>query len=1379
MENKHRSYRLKLWLPLSSVVIFFCLLISLVWIDYHNALELTRQQAEQDIQATLKRLQMTLENDLAGRDDTNLERELSYIDLRSASELIALIDDRGMILAANPHNRQQKSARQVLLDFDNERFLQSRQTFHSNVRFDQDRLQFTAYAPVHLPDNQQTARSKRIGAFYYVYNHSYIEQAIWQQVVNNGVLIWTSVVLAFFLFWLKQHYFVTRPLTQLLLFTAKLGKNDLAAKNPLTGSGELMQLGQMLEQTSQSLQNTLATLKQREENLAITLQSIGNGVITTDTDGLITRMNPIAEQLTGWRSSVAIGQALEKVFNIIHTEAHEGMSSALQQVLETRRTVQQSNHIVLLSQNGSQYHIENNAAPILDASGKLYGVILVFNDVTDKYQLRDQIRHEQLYLQHILNNSATAIYTLTPNPRSARGFQFNYGSKRLEQLSGFALRDWQTIDDLWFSRIHADDRERVKRSNQEVLSKGQIKLSYRFLNADGYYRWIEDHLMALANEAGEIYELMGGWIDVTETMEAEQKNQQLGAILEQSVNEIQIFNSKTLHFEHVNQGGINNLGYSLAELKDMTALDIKPEYDVESYLQLLGPLLRGEQSRLQFDTVNQRKDGTRYPVTVWLQIYRNGSEYFVAIELDLTQRKAHEDKINRLSNFYASLSKINHAIVHINNEDDLFAKVCHIAVKIDNIAMAWVGKPDADAQYIVPVAAAGEKQDYLHALTISMHAHKPEGLGPTGLAYRENRIVAVNDFQSDTRTAPWRDKAGRHDGWKASCAIPISLRQQPYAVLNVYSNQQDFFDSEVLSLLEELSFDLSFALDSYAHETARRNAEEKLELSARVFNQSQEGILISDKDNRVVSVNQAFTRITGYDEQEILGKNPNFLASGQQNKDFYRAMWKSLIETDFWQGELWDRNKEGNVYAEWLTISVVRNEAGNIINYIAIFTDITQHKAAKQQIEHLAHYDALTNLPNRLLLKARVDHEITVAERRKQSFALLFIDLDHFKNINDALGHSIGDYVLIEVSRRLLSAVREDDTVARIGGDEFNIMLADTHWHGAAIVAKKIISLLAEPVYYQHYQLHITPSIGISLYPENGDNYETLTKNADTALYQAKNQGRNQYQFFTQAMQQQTHRRMEIESRLRHALELNELIVYFQPQINTQTHRINGGEALLRWRHPDWGMVAPSEFIPVAEECGLILSIGDWVLKQSIAQAKQWHDAGFPLTISVNLSLAQFRANTLCGKVKQTLEYYDFPPQYLELELTESIAMQNVDAAIEITRQLTELGIVLAIDDFGTGYSSLSYLQRFSLHKLKIDQSFTKEMETNKESENIVNAIISLAKSLNLKTIAEGVETEQQLSMFKQKNCDEIQGYYFSKPLPADEFTELLVKGFI
>jgi diguanylate cyclase (GGDEF)-like protein/PAS domain S-box-containing protein len=1076
-------------------------------------------------------------------------------------------------------------------------------------------------------------------------------------------------------------------------------------------------------------------------------------------------------------------------------------------------------------------------------------------------------------------------------------------SENCTTMLGFPALSEPTWDD-FLSVIHSDDRQRfINATQNHIKFDKKYDVEYRVITADGSIRWMRSAGQVERDAAGKLTVMRGILQDITERNRTEKKNQQFANILEQSLNEIYIFNSESLYFEHVNQGAINNLGFSLNELKKMTLFDIKLDCDSESFINLLRPLIDGKQDQLRYEAIHQRKDGSCYPVEVSLQIYRNNPDYLVAICLDIsqrkamernlvdernllfnvignipdyifckntkgeyltcnktftrffndsieniightdfdfvdaetaqafwdrdvavmaqnntcvneelitlpdgkqvlletlktplknsdgdllgvigisrdiTQRKAHEVKISRLSAFYSSLSKINHAIVQINNEKDLFSTVCTITANLQYVELAWIGKPDAVSQLITPVAVAGAAQEYLTHLDISIDPNRLEGQGPTGIAYRESRIVTVNDFQNDSITRHWQNTSEVYSVWGSSCAIPILFNQKPYAVLNVYSHEKDFFDAQVLNLMAELSLDLSFALNSYAHEAARQVAEKKLELTAKVFSQSQEAIIITDKDNNIISANRAFSVVTGYEEQEVLGKNPKLLASGRQDQAFYSTLWDSLQKNKFWQGELWNRHKNGTVYPEWLTISVVLDELGNIAHHIATFSDITQYKLTEQQLEHLAHYDSLTNLPNRLLLKSRVDYELILAERNKNTFALLFIDLDHFKNINDSLGHSIGDQVLIEVGRRLLACVREEDTVARLGGDEFNILLADSNVNGAAIVANKILNSLDDPILYQNYQLYITPSIGISFYPENGDSYETLSQNADTALYQAKEFGRNQYQFFTSIMQQQTQRRMEIESDLRQAISHLELMVYFQPQVKAKTGEIIGAEALLRWKHPVWGMVSPAEFIPVAEECGLILSIGDWVLEQSIAQAKKWHEAGFLLTIAVNLSLAQFRANALFEKVKQTLENFDLPPQFLELELTESIAMHSAEMAIEITHQLTQLGIKLSIDDFGTGYSSLSYLQRFSLDKLKIDRSFTMKMTENKDSENIVDAIISLAKSLNLKTIAEGVETQQQLEMFKQKECDEIQGYYFSKPIPADEFMALIEKG--
>lgn len=1067
-------------------------------------------------------------------------------------------------------------------------------------------------------------------------------------------------------------------------------------------------------------------------------------------------------------------------------------------------------------------------------------------------------------------------------------------------MLGFADHEMGNGPEEWEQRIHPEDRAEALATMQGYIDgKTPVYASeHRLLCKDGGYKWILDRAMIVGRDGdGKALRMIGIHTDITGLKQAEQKNHLLGDIIEQSLNEVYINDRDTLHFEYVNNSVINNLGYSLEELKNKAPPDIKPTFDLASYRAFIRPLLTGEQQQLRFESVHRRKDGSRYPVDISLQMHHGDSaDYLVAIAMDISQRKAierslaeernllsnlinhipdyifykntdgeyklcnqmvanyfnrsaldiigHDDfaflspemaeafrrydakvlaeqctivkeetiglpdgrpltvemlktpfrdndgkllgligigrditvrkanehRISRLSNFYASFSKINHAIIQIDNEQELFVTVCAITANIATVNLAWIGLPDADTREIWPVAVAGELHGCLADLKFPLNPDIPEGHGPTAQAYLENKIVVANGFQGAPTTGHWQP----HCVWVASCAVPVLKNRQPYAVLTVYSDEKDFFDGEVQDLLGELSMDIAFALDLYSREAARCQAEKQLQLTAKVFSQGREAIMISDRDNTIMTVNKAFTAITGYTEQEVVGKNPKLLASGRQDRDFYRALWDTLLKNNFWCGELWNRHKDGTIYPEWLAISVVRDEAGEVANYIGTFTDISQNKRSEQQIERLSHFDPLTNLPNRLLLKSRVDYQVIVAARHKQGLALLFVDLDHFKNINDSLGHTVGDQLLIEAGQRLLACVREEDTVARLGGDEFVILLADCNSNGAALVSNNIITAISAPIAILGHQLHITASVGISLYPHNGNTFEELSKNADTALNQAKKQGRNQYQFFTAPMQEQSVRRMAIENGLRQAIANHELMVYFQAQADTQTLQINGAEALLRWRHPLLGMVTPSEFIPVAEECGLIVPIGDWVLDQAVTVAKQCHDEGFPLTIAVNLSLAQFRANALVDTVRQTLAHHRLPPECLELELTESIAMHNTEMAIDITHQLTELGVKLSIDDFGTGYSSLSYLQRFSLHKLKIDQSFTLNMVGNRESENIVDAIISLAKSLGLKTIAEGVETDRQLAMYQQKQCDEIQGYYFSQPIPADEFLALV-----
>jgi diguanylate cyclase (GGDEF)-like protein/PAS domain S-box-containing protein len=553
--------------------------------------------------------------------------------------------------------------------------------------------------------------------------------------------------------------------------------------------------------------------------------------------------------------------------------------------------------------------------------------------------------------------------------------------------------------------------------------------------------------------------------------------------------------------------------------------------------------------------------------------------------------------------------------------------------------------------------------------------------------------------------------------------------------------------------------------------TERKRVEAQLGLAAQVFEQSGEGIMITDAQCNIVMINQAFTTVTGYSEAEVMGQNPRMLSSGRHDRAFYGAMWEAIATQGRWQGEVWNRRKDGSLYPELLSIIRVFDKKGEVSHYIGISSDITQHKAAQERIQRLAHFDPLTGLPNRALLNDRISHEFSVAQRHHTQVVVMFVDLDHFKNVNDTLGHRIGDALLIAVATRLKSTVRDVDTVSRQGGDEFVLILPDTDADGAAHVAGKLLEAFAQPYQIESFELTVTLSIGIAIYPGDGENFEVLAKSADAAMYRAKHDGRNTYRFFTMEMQARSAQNLHMENALRRALERNQLLLHYQPQISLRDGRIIGVEALLRWQHPELGMIPPADFIPLAEESGQILKIGEWVLRSAVRQIKAWMDDGLvPMVMAVNLSAVQFRHPHLPELVTQILDEEKLAPQYLELELTEGVAMDDAPAAIAVMDRLHARGIRMSIDDFGTGYSSLSYLKRFKVYKLKIDQSFVRDIGNDPEDRAIVVAIIGLASSLGLQTIAEGVETEGQLAFLREQGCDEVQGYFYSKPLTAESF---------
>ena len=551
--------------------------------------------------------------------------------------------------------------------------------------------------------------------------------------------------------------------------------------------------------------------------------------------------------------------------------------------------------------------------------------------------------------------------------------------------------------------------------------------------------------------------------------------------------------------------------------------------------------------------------------------------------------------------------------------------------------------------------------------------------------------------------------------------------------------------------------------------SARIAAESKLRLAARVISRSGEGIIISDAKGLIVEVNKAFETITGYSRADALGRNPNFLSSGRQDKEFYRRMWQTLHAEGFWQGEIWNRRKNNEIFPEWLSLSAIRDDGGEITHYVATFSDVTEAKANEARIQHMAHHDFLTGLPNRFLLTDRFKQVAAAAERNDTRYALLFIDLDRFKNVNDTLGHSIGDQLLRDVASRLGSIVRGTDTLSRQGGDEFLVLLGEVETpEAAAIVARKLMQVLGEPFLLDGHPITVTPSIGIAVSPEDGTDLDSLLKHADLAMYDAKQQGRNNYQFFRREMNARSLELLLMESDLRQALRKSEFELHYQPQISVSSGQPQGLEALLRWRHPERGLVSPADFIPMAEETGLILPIGQWVLNTACQQLANWRTNGWPeLRVAVNLSAAQFRQQDLLTQVETALAAANLPADALELEVTESILMIDAEGTAKMLNALNAMGVTLAIDDFGTGYSSLAYLKRFSVSTLKVDRSFVNGIGIDGEDAAICSAIIGLARSLRLDVVAEGVETQAQYDWLAKAGCHIIQGYFTGRPAPA------------
>ncbi|MDQ7989292.1 MAG: EAL domain-containing protein [Candidatus Dactylopiibacterium sp.] len=739
-------------------------------------------------------------------------------------------------------------------------------------------------------------------------------------------------------------------------------------------------------------------------------------------------------------------------------------------------------------------------------------------------------------------------------------------------------------------------------------------------------------------------------------------------------------------------------------------------------------------------------------------------KHVVWVSWDVSERWNANQRVFVLKRLYEFLSSVNQAIVWSHDQPTLLDTVCRTATAIGGFKLAWVSWHNVLDGSLRCIACAGQT-----SVLSSAHDDAPvEDPARRCLALGE---VLILDHLSDIQSG-WIARA-QTQGLTAYAGIPLRDGDTLVGVLNLLDTDIDTDDPEERALLNELGIDISHAITQFSREAQQLETEARMSLLAAALESCQDGVAVTDMNGRIVSVNNAFTRITGYTQEEAIGQKPGFLRSGRHSREFYAAMWGSLSQSGTWQGEIWNRRKNGEIYAQWMSISTVHRADKNADHYVSVFTDISHLKDTEERLKHLAHYDLLTGLPNRTLLGSRLEHALEVSRRQRAYLAVLFIDLDNFKHVNDALGHNVGDELLVAVTKRINSRLRKQDTLGRLGGDEFLLILESLQApQDAALVASSLLTALDEPMTLASgHTLYVRVSIGISIYPDDGNTAAELIRQADAAMYQAKRAGRSTYRYYTEELTAAANYRLELEARLRRAFDNDEFSLYYQPQVNLATGRLTGAEALVRLQPPGVSPISPATFIPLLEETGLIVQLGEWVLRATCEQGCRWLEAGYDFgTLAINVSSHEIRRGDFVERLRATLDATGFPASRLDIELTESSMMEQGEFSERFIEGVRALGVHLSIDDFGTGYSSLSYLRKLPVDKLKIDRSFIAEIPDNPADAKLTSTIIAMAHNLDITVLAEGVETASQRDFLIQQGCDACQGYLFSPPLPAEAY---------
>lgn len=864
--------------------------------------------------------------------------------------------------------------------------------------------------------------------------------------------------------------------------------------------------------------------------------------------------------------------------------------------------------------------------------------------------------------------------------------------------------------------------------------------------------------------------------DIGEELLQNSRLMRFRAAMDTSLDMIYLVDRETLQFLDVNDTACVNTGWSREEIikrGPMRVLGLDEADLTERYDRLI---YEGDSSRLERQWVTP--DGRDIIVEIYSRATRiEGRWVIIGVARDITARKQVELRNLRLQKSFSALSLTNEAILRASTIEDLFQDACRAAITSGLFNIASVRIPNEQGQFM-PAAIAGAHMADPTQVRITRHASQIEGQGLSGEAWRTGKAQVSNDFKHDPRLKPWLQIAESQNIGSAA-AFPLFQRKEKFGIMLFYSPDTWTFDEQTHSILQSMADNISFALDSFAADeeqaraqaaikTSEENLRSLIHLTSDFFWELDADLCITRYDGRVVGDANIYAIDTAMGTH--LWDNPGVTASENEWQQFKKTLNRHEAFREF---EFAFTNRDGRLYYFSMSGEPVFSEQGQFLGYRGISRDISSKKIAANRIKHLATHDPLTGLPNRNMFSELLQQQINNAKRYpEQAFAILFIDLDRFKTVNDSFGHHMGDALLRDIGERISRPLRSTDIVARLGGDEFVVLLHRIRdKHRAKKVAGWILERLSTPIFLKKHEFLVSASIGVSIFGEDADDEETLMNHADTAMYAAKEAGRNNVCCYSSDLHHHAEEQASLALALRHALQRNELEVYYQPKIELASGRVTGVEALLRWNHAELGQVSPERFIPIAEDNGLILPISDWVLQTSLQQLRHWDEMGLPtLNIAVNLSARQLNDPNLARKIVRTLRQHKIDPQRLELELTESMVVQDPGHAIGIMRSIQQGGTRLALDDFGTGFSSLGQLRHYPIDTLKIDRTFVQELAEDKQDQAISRAIIAMGKTLGLTVVAEGVEKEEQVNFLRQHHCDEIQGYLISRPVPADAF---------